>query len=410
MKIIDKYFYNIFFIISISIIVRFYFIDAYGDKDITNEWQILFYNLKENNILAYRSFDGKLIPSVYMPPLYVYYIFFVDLLIPKNISLVSAIIFSQILISSLSIYFFYKINLLLFKKKISFFSTIIFSIFPIHIYSCLQISSITIQIFLNILFLFLIFKIIKNTYNHNKIIQLGIIGGLSMLLRGEFILIFFFTIIFLKRFKIINFNQIIMIITILSIIISPYIIRNYLVFGKFTITKSIGYNLWKGNNINSGIEGSESFRAFNYNKINFKIENLAKDKLYDFNYDKIFLNSSIEFIKQDPILFFERFVKKFFSLTFINLKSNYPNYNHILNILPASVISILFIYGLICGYNKNSIIYKYLIFNLFLTVSIFSLFFILPRYKLIILPIQLIFINFIFKKYKNNNKKLSLGV
>ena len=46
------------------------------------------------------------------------------------------------------------------------------------------------------------------------------------------------------------------------ITISPYLIRNYLNFQKITITKSIGYNLWKGNNIDATVEGSESLKAF----------------------------------------------------------------------------------------------------------------------------------------------------
>ena len=75
MKVFDKYFYNIFIVISISIILRFFLIDIYGDNDLQYEWKTLFLNLKDNGILAYRSFDGKLIPSVYMPPLYIYYIF-----------------------------------------------------------------------------------------------------------------------------------------------------------------------------------------------------------------------------------------------------------------------------------------------------------------------------------------------
>ena len=54
MKVFDKYFYNIFIVISISIILRFFLIDIYGDNDLKYEWKTLFLNLKDNGILAYR--------------------------------------------------------------------------------------------------------------------------------------------------------------------------------------------------------------------------------------------------------------------------------------------------------------------------------------------------------------------
>ena len=114
MKLLDKYFYNIFIIISISIILRFYLIDKYGDNILEYEWKTLFYNLKDNGTLSFRTFNGELIPSVYMPPLYIYFIYIVDFFIFKNANLVKSIIICQIFISIASVYFFYKINLFFF--------------------------------------------------------------------------------------------------------------------------------------------------------------------------------------------------------------------------------------------------------------------------------------------------------
>ena len=155
---ISNNFYNIFIAISISIILRMLLINSYGDLTLENEWGVLFNNLKNIGVLAYRSFEGYFIPSVYMPPLYVYFIYLVDLAIPDNFDLVRSILVVQILLSAISVFFFYKINLNLFNKKISIISTYIFILFPLNVYSCLQISSISFQIFLNIIFLYLILK------------------------------------------------------------------------------------------------------------------------------------------------------------------------------------------------------------------------------------------------------------
>ena len=396
MRLINKYLYNIYIAISISIILRLWLLNTYGDTTFENEWGTLFKNLKNSGVLSYRSFEGQLIPSVYMPPLYVYFIFLIDIIIPSPIDLVKSILIFQILISGFTVYFFYKINLIFFTKKFSFISTLIFIFFPIHVYSCLQISSISIQILLNILFLYLTLNIINNKPDFRLCILLGFISALTILLRGEFILIFCLSLFFLIFYKKINLKQIIVIILFTIITVSPYLTRNYLTFNKVTITKSLGYNLWKGNNIDSGVEGSESFLAFKNDNVDKKIINLQKDYLYDFNYDDIFLKTSIKFIKENPILFFERYTKKFLSFTLLNLESSYPNYNHFSHIITMFLLSLFFLLSIIFNYQKKSLSYQYLIFNMFITISIFSIFFILPRYKLIILPAQLLIANFLF--------------
>ena len=375
MKIINKYLYNIYTAISISIILRLALINTYGDTLLENEWGNLFYNLKNNGVLAYREFDGRLIPSVYMPPLYVYFIYLIDFFLPSESYLVITILITQILITSLSILIFFKINLLLFSKKISIFSSYLFVFFPLHVYSSLQISSITLQIFLNLIFLHLILKILNENKNSIIFLILGLTSGLTVLLRGEFILILFLTIIFLIIKNKINFKNLTLTILMTILISSPYLIRNYIVFEKITITKSFGYNLWKGNNIDSTVEGSETASAFKAGSIKNKIDNLDKDVLYDFNYDKIFLEQSKNFIYNDPILFFIRYIKKFLTFTFFNLSSNYKDYNHPLNIYPVFIFEYIICIRYYFSHSKKSLGYKYLILNLFFTIAIFSFFF-----------------------------------
>ncbi len=406
MKLYLKYLYNIFLAISICIILRFLFINTYGDINLVNEWGTLFNNLYYEGTFSYRSFNGELIPSVYMPPLYVYYIYIVKLITPDYFNLVKSVLISQIFLSGISVYYFYKINLIFFSKKMSLLSSYFFALFPLYIFSSLQISSINLQIFLNIIFLYLILNIINKKRSLIIILFLGLVSGLTILLRGEFILILFFSILYLFILKKINIKQISVLVFSTLLIVSPYLIRNYLVFEKITITKSFGYNLWKGNNIDSKVEGSESLKSFQSGDIENKIKEIPKNRLYDFNYDKIFLDNSIEFIQENKFLFVKRYIEKFLSFTFLNIKSDYSDYYHPLNIIPIAVISLLFMISIVFNYQKKSQTYNYLVFNLFITIGIFSIFFILPRYKLMILPTQLILINYflitLVKKFIKN--------
>ena len=355
MKLINNYLYNIFIAISISIILRLLFLNNFGDLTLENEWGVLFNNLKNNGVLAYRSFEGYLIPSVYMPPLYVYFIFLIDLILPHNFDLVRSILIIQILLSAISVFFFYKINLNLFNKKLNKISSYIFIFFPLNIYSSLQISSISLQIFLSIIFLYLIFKILAKKKDFKTYIFLGFISGLTILLRGEFIIIFSLTIFYLFYVKELDISKVAVILIIATLTTSPYLIRNYILFEKITITKSFGYNLWKGNNIDSTVEGSESELAFNTDQIKEKIKNLNKNNLYEFNYDKIFLDTSLNYINENKVLFVERFIKKFLTFSFFNLNSNYPNYYHPLNIVSLVSLSIFFSISLFTVYKMKKI-------------------------------------------------------
>ena len=67
-------------LIFLSILIRIPVILIYGDTSLENEWKVLVNNLIDNKILAFDylnpELDEFLIPNVWMPPLYVYYLYF----------------------------------------------------------------------------------------------------------------------------------------------------------------------------------------------------------------------------------------------------------------------------------------------------------------------------------------------
>ena len=187
------------------------------------------------------------------------------------------------------------------------------------------------------------------------------------------------------------------------ITISPYLTRNILIFDKVILTKSLGYNLWKGNNENSKVEGGVVIKK----EIQNKIENLPKNKFYGINFDNIFLVEAKKNINDNPLRYISLFFQKILSFIFIDINSTQPNYYHPLNIIPQIILGLTSILGIILS-NKKSHKMNYLILYFFLNVFIFSCFFILPRYKLIILSLQIIFTNilidYVKKKYFSKAK------
>ena len=384
------------FLVLLSVLIRIPIIFIFGDTNLDWEWGQLVNNLIAYDTLSYRKFDDFLLPNLFMPPLYAYYLYLFSFLNLELHNYINVVLFSQALLAAVSVAIFYKINKIFFSQKVSFYSSLIFSFFPIHAYACSQISSISLQTFFLLSFFYFFFQLNKKK-DFLTTFTFSLISGLLILLRGEFILILIISILYLFIFFKVNLKNILIIIIISLITISPYLIRNILIFEEITITKSFGFNLWKGNNINSGVEGSE----FMNEKLKEKIDAVYKNKLFRINMDKIFMEEAIKNISDSPIKYFTLYIKKIISFIFIDVDSTQPNYYNPLHYLPLLLIGITSLIGIILSDKKSSKM-NYLILIFFMNILIFSSFFILPRYKLAILPLQLIFTNIFIlniKKY-----------
>ena len=388
----------ILLLVLFSAVVRIPIILIYGDSHLENEWNILVNNLINHGTLALKNFDGFLLPNLWMPPLYAYYIYLFSFLNIENQSFILLILSSQIILASLSVGFFYKINKNFFSEKISLFASLVFSLFPLYLYACSQISSISLHIFLAILFYYYFLKITKNK-KYLSIIIFSFIAGLLILTRREFIAILILSSLFLFFFFKIPKKKFFLIILITSLTISPYLLRNFLTFDKIIIQAGFGYNVWKANNPNSKVEGSEIVDR----SLQKKIDKVIKNKFYRINEDKIFLEEGIENIKEYPKKYFKLYLKKIASFLFIDIDSSAPNYYDPLHYLPVIFLGITSLLGIIVS-DKKSYQLNYLILIFCFYVFTFSFFAVLPRYKLAIIPLQIIFTNNLIEYI---NKKFS---
>jgi len=93
------------------------------------EWGKLIYNLSTQGVLGINVYDGisvkhayaqlndKVLPSVFMPPLYAYFIYVIKIISQNFLELVKAVIAIQIIVSLLSTYIFFKISTMFVEKK-----------------------------------------------------------------------------------------------------------------------------------------------------------------------------------------------------------------------------------------------------------------------------------------------------
>ena len=171
-------------LISVSLLIRILTVYFIKDTHVDYEWNILLNNLIEHKSYSLHSFNGELVPSVLMPPLYAFFLYFIHTIsFLKESYFLYLVFFIQIVLSTYSVYLFYQINQNFFSNKFSIINSFIFSIIPLNIYICGQISSASIQLFLSLLFLKLLFTLIKNKTQKN-IIFFSIVSGLLILCRG----------------------------------------------------------------------------------------------------------------------------------------------------------------------------------------------------------------------------------
>ena len=386
---------NKLIILSVIIISRilsiYYFVvteESYVKS--SNEWGVLVSILEKYHIFGFRIVDEEVLPTIFMPPLYPIFLYFIKSLTTNLNAYIITVQLLQMLFSVISTFYILKILSTFYSKKISYIGTWIFILFPANIYAVSQISSITIQILLITLFSYYFIKIIKTEQN-KYLIFFSINAALLIFLRGEFFLFYFFTIfffVFKKKFKIVIISFLITI-----FLVSPYLIRNYKIFGIITVTKSAGFNLFKGNNPRSTVEGSPMLNLEDIKKLSPKTYEKAiqikKQDKYDLIIDNLYREDAVKFILDDPLRYIKLYFLKLFAFIFFDTNSTYPNYYNLFHIIPKIFISITTVLGIILIINKKSLL-RFFSLYYFLNALIFSIFFILPRYSLSLLPIQII--------------------
>tara|TARA_B100000963_G_scaffold334966_1_gene328659 strand:- start:846 stop:2084 length:1239 start_codon:yes stop_codon:yes gene_type:complete len=410
---------NFYIIFLLSFLLRLLAAIFFGDKTLDHEFDVLAKNFVDGHGYSYWSLldNGQLtnkyapeailhLPSAYMPILYPLLVtFFIYIFGYNNVSVFLILVFQSFL-GAVNCFMIGKIFEEKFNSKS--LSVILFtSFFPLHIFMSTQISASTLYVFLITCVLLFYYRLLKLNNIKNAFI-LGFSLGLLTLSRADAILIIpaIITLLLLLHKNISYKNTIIFTLTSL-LVIAPMSIRNYNTFGFFyPLTISGGLNLWLGNNEDA--TGSRMNYVVPYKPIPDTIQNqissLKIDSNYEVNLDNIYKEEAKQFIINNPLKSFELSMKKviFFWVHIFDQRIQYPKMNNFLYWGPWIFFLPFFILGFkdsIREFRKNDLE----IFLILYFTFIYSVFFVLPRYRLIVLPIYLIVsTKFIQKKFSVN--------
>lgn len=406
----DRY-NKLYIILALSTLVKAISVFIFHEKALSDEWLVLFNNFEKYKIYSYYFLEGKQLPSSYMPPVYLFFLYLNKLLSLNLFNFLYLVYFSQIVLSILSVFLFYQICRNFFDEIISLIGTLIFALFPLLIITTALISSASIQIFFYLLFIYFSLHFIDN--KKVNIFVYALVCAICLLLRGEFLVIFLLSLIFFIFFLKKKLKDLIILSIITLLFISPYLLRNYLNTEKIYIVNVSGYALWKGNNHLANIEGYHNSLHPNernnwpqqniFYELYKNLDNLQINKKYELARDRVFFNEAKKNILNDKKKYFNLYLKKIMSFYFIDLNSTINNYYNFFHIAPILFISILSLPGIfIAALQKKKVKLLYIFMLMTSLIFLISLFFILPRYKISILSFQIIFslftVDYLIKK------------
>ena len=268
--------------------------------------------LNLSNYYQFSYYKGK--PTAGITPLYPIFLSILYSIFGHNYLVVR---FTQAILGSLICIITYFIAKLLFNKKIALASLIIIAICPTLIEYSRYLMAETLFVFLFTLSIFYLLKADREKLLKNKMIA-GILMGLTSLTKPVVVLflplLILWLLIFLKNsyFKEKLKTQLI-ITSFFFLTLTPWIIRNFVIYHKFVFTTNIGYTFYGAKNILSK-GGFIDIR---------KLENLqgnSSQELAESERDKLYFKKGLDFIKEQPLYMLVKLsVRKILYLSLIHI-------------------------------------------------------------------------------------------
>jgi 4-amino-4-deoxy-L-arabinose transferase-like glycosyltransferase len=398
-----------------ALFLRILFVVFFGDKNLDYEFDVLVKNLINGNGYTYWSVtenntitnefveNAKIyIPSAYMPILYPLFLSSIVFFIGFSQFSIFIILLIQSLIGVINCFMIRDIYKIKFGSKNAHLVAWLVALFPLHIFMSSQISASTLYVFFMGCVLYFYNKIRLDS-SYKNIAYLSISLGLLTLTRADAILLIPAIFILLTLFhKKVHIKKSFIMVLLSLIVIMPLSMRNFNHFGFFyPLTISSGLNLWIGNNkdaTGSRLNYVEPYKPIPDSILN-KIDKLEINNYYEINRDDIFKIAALDFIKNNPVQVVQLSMKKiaFFWVHIFDERIKYPNLNNILYWGPWIILLPFFLFSfpfIIKNWRKNDLELFLILYFTF----VYSVFFVLPRYRLIVLPIYTIYSFYYFNK------------
>lgn len=303
--------YNFIILFTIGVLLRLIWVlimDTYPYTD------FMWYHVKAVEISQGKGFLNGIypyytgnpgLPTAFRPIGYpgtlaiLYYFFGINFLVGKLFN---------VLLSALIMFLTYKLALKFFNEKVAFFTLLIFALSPLTIcYNSVLGSEI---LFSAVLMLSIYLFFVKN----NPVL-LGLLIGYLTLIRpiGMFIPAIFIFFIFIKKDMLLKekFKYLLLFGVFFALAVSPWIIRNYKVFGEPVFSTNGGYVIYVNNNDYAIGGWSDPYKYPDSPFLQYRTDEWFDEMAIH----KLGKELAVEWIKENP--------KEFLRLAFLRLANSY---------------------------------------------------------------------------------------
>ena len=370
---------SIVIIIFLAFIVRILFLITVPDLKKLNyyEYGEIVKNLQNGNGYSLFYFENDSLrikykigtepfKSAYMPPGYAVFLF-PFFLINDDIFRNIFILLIQIIISSINVFLLFRLTSHIFSKNAAIIAALIYALLPEFIYASCNIN-IVVLYHTGILAFFYMLVQGKIFSSYQKLAVFILVIIFLIYLRFEFII--FILLFGAIAYRELGIKKLAIIYLSLLILLSPWLIRNNIVFRHFPLlSTSTGLNLFRGHNEHFvGYWGDESFD-----------KSLAQFQRpgYEIDANNFYKEKAISFISSHPKDEIIYSFQKLFHLWVFN--NDDQRTGSIYYKLPALLILFAFLLGVFYSFSISRFKYFYLFFVFFSIISV--VFFALPRYQ-----------------------------
>lgn len=333
----------------------------------------------------------------FMPPVNPYLIFGMYSLFGMNKNAALALMLFYAIMSSLIPLVVYKSGLLLFDERSARLSAIISTFFLPGAYAVVTFSGSPLYQLLAVSVLY--YGVLSTqTPTLRSFFLLGVCSGVLVLLRSEFLALSFILIsvaIFFAARKhrkrdILRYG--LLSLSVCSVIIAPWTIRNYNLFHQFVpVVDHPWHEIWRGNNVYATASNYDSKgnvfweNAAQFPSIINGLDRLPYDQSFDLKADSIFHREAVSFIENNPLQCAGLGVKKI--VEFVTVDFHHPDTKNPFYSVFMLGISFLTIFGALQLFRKSKetrnfaapVLYGvFFLYYLAILVSTFML----PRYQI----------------------------
>jgi len=285
------------------------------------EYEAIADNLVKHGTYAYSFYGlGPLRPTSFMPPVYP---LFLALLRWCTGDIPWLYKVFQIVISSLTVLVLYALTYDLSGKEIpSLLAGLIMAVYPPLVAYGISINTVTFETFFVIVGIWSVLRAVKR----NSVFAASLVGltlSLAALTRATWLALLLLLLIWMVAYPTSKprrrMRQVVVLIIVAVLVLSPWIVRNYLLHGKVVVTSTNGgLNFWIGNNPNA--TGEYIFPT----RINRDLVLSVADRP-ELERDRVFYAQGLAFVRRNPYRFLSLFCKKLFYFLFFrpNIGSSY---------------------------------------------------------------------------------------